>query len=227
MKSESALIDVVTNHAYTANLKEAGNGKYIACSVSNARRLGMAGPTAVVGLTINDMQYAKSEWGARHAALMAEMDFRACDEKICVSSRQPFIDADGLISLEEVTKAPVLGKHRNVIGIVSFQQDLTATCSIEELYGLYRSFFGAYRSIRHMLIYLGVEQCFAKQPSETQFRVFLGKVERLSSKQIAKRMGISPRTVDCHLRALGNRTQDGDLLRVSALAKPRFARNDA
>jgi hypothetical protein len=219
MKSNSELISAVETHPYPANLKEADSGRYVVCNASNARQLGMPDPESVVGLTIHDMRYARSGWGAPHAEAMAALDFRARDKKMSVSSRQAILDADGEARLEEVTKSPIMGHRRNVLGILSFQRDLTSSLALQDVYKLYRGFYKKPEAIRRMLAYLGIEGSFAVPPTEAPFKVLLGKIERLPSKEIARLLGISDRTVACHIEGLSNKTADGDLRRVLALAR--------
>jgi len=224
MKSENELISIIENYPHPASFKEADTGKYIAANICLAREAGIHKPQDLIGLTVHDLEFAQSNWGARQASTIAELDFRACEKKIFTSDRFIFFETgSGEVQFDEVTKLPVLGHTKNILGVVTYQRNLTSTFSPSEVYELYRHFYDASEAIKRVLIYLGIEKCFTIQPTEAPFRVFLAKAERYSNKQIAKSLGISYRTVDCQIEALSNRIADGDLRRVLSLIKRRDA----
>jgi len=79
-------------------------------------------------------------------------------------------------------------------------------------------------AIKRILAYLNVEQYFIRPPTEAPLRVFLAKAQRCyTDKEIARRLGISHRSVEWQTQALSNRIVDGNLDRVLSLVKRRVA----
>lgn len=214
MLSDSTLIDLVRRLPISACYKEADTGRYIVNNLANSQVFGIESPDKVVGLTIRDLPFNQQSWGKRFGDVICRMDFAAQESKQPTHCRQRFLDGDGNARLEAILKIPVLGMRRNVIGIVTIGQDCTREYTPTQLYQLYRYFYAAPDAVRRVLLRLNLNTLFVSPPSDIQFRVLLYRAERYSTKEIARFLGLSPRTVDCHLRALRNKIFEGDLLDV-------------
>jgi len=223
MQANSELTSTIEHYPYPAYLKEADTGKFIVSNVNAAQRWGLHDPNGFIGLTLHDMPYAKTPWGARHASMISELDVRVRHTKNPVLSRHPFLDANGDAQWVEIIKSPALGMRQALLGIATYRRDLTDTLSYAQVFDLYREFYGAPQAIRRTLAYLGIEQCFAVQPTEAPFRILLHKADRYSHKQVARMLGISHRTVDFQIDVLRNQVVDGDLARVLSLIRRRSA----
>ncbi|PQV52648.1 sigma-70 region 4 domain-containing protein [Paraburkholderia sp. BL21I4N1] len=219
MKSDSAIISFIENFPVSASLKEADTGKYIINNRYNSRQFGVENPAELVGLTINDLKFCQPEWGAQYAAAIQKLDFRAREKKTHVLGRHQFLDDSGEAQLEEMVKFPVLGSRKNILGIVTYRNDITPTLPPNSLYQLYLNFYDVTSAIKRVLACLEIVQYFATLPTDAQFRVFLLKTERLANKEIAKFLGTSDRTVETHLDALRNKVVDGNLPHVLSLVK--------
>jgi len=219
MGSDSTLINVIENFPVPASFKEADTGKYIVNNFANSRQFGIQNPKDLIGLTIHDVKFCQVGWGTHYANMIAALDFHAREKKAAVLGKHQFIDDNGEVQYEEMTKFPVLGSQQNILGIVTYRYDRTEMLSHSKLYQLYRDFYTAHESIKRVLACLNIEASFFILPTETQFRVFLAKAERYPNKHIAKFLGMSPRTVECHLDALRNKVVEGDLRRVLSLVK--------
>ncbi|TKC85992.1 LuxR family transcriptional regulator [Trinickia terrae] len=219
MMSDSAIISFIENFPVSASLKEADTGKYIVNNPYNSMQFGVQNPKDLAGLTIKDLKFRQPEWGAQYATMIEKLDFRAREMKSHVLGRHQFLDDNGAAQLEEMVKFPVLGSRRNILGIVTYRHDLTPTLPPSNLYKLHRKFYGATNAIKRVLICLEIDRCFAAAPTDAQFRVLLLKIERFTNKEIAKFIGISDRTVECHLDALRHKVIDGNLPRVLSLVK--------
>jgi hypothetical protein len=219
MKSDSAIISCIENFPVSASLKEADTGKYIVNNSYNSRQFGVPYPMDLVGLRIEDLKFCQPAWGKCYANTIEMLDFRAREMKSHVLGRHQFLDHSGEAQLEEMVKFPVLGFRRNVLGIVTYRHDITSTLPPSGLYGLYRNFYDITNSIKRVLDCLQVHQYFVVLPTDAQFRVFLLKTERFTNKEVAKFLGTSDRTVECHLDALRNKVVESNLPRVLSLVK--------
>jgi len=224
MKSESGLISFIQNYPHPASFKEADTGKYIIVNHCLAQETGLSNTEDLIGLTVHDLQFAKSGEGLQQAKRIAELDYLASEKKSLASDRFAFFESgNGEVQFDEVTKVPVLGHGGNILGVVTYQSNLTPTLPLNQVYDLYRRFYDASEAIARMLNYLGIEQYFSIHPTEAPLRIFLAKAERYSNKQIGRLLGISHRTVDYQFDALRNRVIDGDLRHVLTAIKRRDA----
>lgn len=211
MKSDSTIISFIQSFPVSASFKEADTGRYIANNLHNSRQFGIEDPAELIGLTINDVRFCQPKWGAQYAAIIERLDFRARESKSHVIGRHQFIDDSGEVQIEEMIKFPVLGSKKNILGIVTYRNDITSTLAPYQLYRLYRDFYDAKNAIAKLMASIEVAQFFLVPPTDAQIRTFLLKIERFSNKEIAKSLDISVRTVECHLDALRNKVADGNL----------------
>ena len=219
MKSHSQLIGIIEKFPHPATFKAADTGKYIFSNVANSKHFGVLNPEEMVGLTVHDLNFAQPAWGTRFAHKIAEIDFRVRDEKTVVSDKRSILVNGGELRHEEMIKFPALGTSEHVLGIVTYSQDLTPALSYTELYRQYLCFYNKMDAIKRVLVHLEVGESFQLLPTEAQFRVFLEKAQGCATKEIARRLGLSPRTVESHVTALRNKLVDGDLRRVLSLIK--------
>lgn len=217
MKSDSKLLSLIENFPVPASLKESDTGKYVFSNCHNLRQFGVGHWRDVVGLRIDDLKFHQPEWGRHYARSVEMLDVAARETKVHATGRHRFIDNSGDVQLDEMTKFPIVGFNGNVIGIVTYRRDVTRTISPIYIYRLYRNFYQIADAIKRALIFFGVESSFISPPTEAQICTFLLKVERYSNKEVARFMGISDRTVECHCVALRNKIVDGDLARAAFL----------
>ncbi|WP_158899276.1 LuxR C-terminal-related transcriptional regulator [Burkholderia sp. L27(2015)] len=224
MKFYSELIKLIETCPCPASFKEADTGKYIVNNACNARQFGVLNPKDLNGLTINDLKFAQPTWGAQYASTIEKLDFLASDEKRFVTDRHLFLDDSGEVRYEKLTKAPVLGLRKKILGIVTYRHDLTHTVPLADLCALYEQFYEKPEVITRLLQYFKIDTNFITQPSEGQFNVLLQKARGYSTKEIAKRLDLAPRTVDSHMAALRGKTVDGGLSSALLSIKAQSAR---
>jgi Bacterial regulatory proteins, luxR family/PAS fold len=223
MKSHSELISLIEKFPQPTTFKAADTGKYIFSNVANSKNYGVLFPEELVGLTVHDLNFAQPAWRTRFAQKITELDLRVREEKTLVTGKRSMLLNSGAILYEELVKFPVLDASKRVLGIVSYTQDLTVALSGTELYRQYLCVYNKLDAIQRVLVHLKVDASFTLLPTEAQFRVFLEKAQGYENKEIAKRLGFSPRTVETHLAALRNKVVGDDLRRALSLAKRRTA----
>lgn len=216
MKSDSAIISFIKSFPVSASFKEADTGRYIVNNLHNSRQFGIENPADLVGLTINDVRFCQPKWGEQYAAIIEKLDFRARESKSHVIGRHRFIDDCGEVQIEEMVKFPVLGARKNILGIVTYRNDITSTLAPYRLYRLYREFYDTAGAIAKVMKIMKVDQFFLLAPTDAQIRTLLLKMDRFSNKEIAKFLGVSVRTAECHLDALRNKVVDGNLNQIFA-----------
>jgi len=224
MKSHIALIELVETCPNPASFKEADTGKYIVNNAANARQFGILDPNDLIGLTVHDLKFSQPVWGIQYANAIEKLDFLASDEKRFVTDRHLFLDDSGDVQYEKLTKFPVLGLRKNVLGIVTYRHDLTHTIPLADLCALYEQFYEKAETITRLLQHFKIDTNFITQPSEGQFNVLLQKAHGYSTKEIAKRLDLAPRTVDSHMAALRTKAVDGGLSSALLSIKAQSAR---
>ena len=221
MHSHREFINLMENlpQTVTVTVKTADTGKYIFSNTALQERFGDLFPRDLVGLTVRDLNYAFPAWGGEHSIRTEAFDLRVREHKASVTDKRAMRLNNGAIVYEEMTKFPVLGIGNDVLGIVTYGQDLTQTLSCAELYRQYQCFYNKQEAIRRVLTHIDADASFTLQPTEAQFEVFLEKVQGRTSKEIAQRLELSHRTVESHLAALRDKVVGGDLRRVVSLIK--------
>ena len=217
MNSDSNLISLIENFPVSASIKESDTGKYVINNCHNLRQFGVGHWRDIAGLRIEDIKFHQPEWGAHYARSVEMLDISTRETKTHAIGRHRFIDNYGDVQMEEMTKFPIIGIAGNVIGIATYRHDITRTLPPIGIYRLYRNFYQIADAIKRALIFFGVESSFISPPTEAQICTFLLKVERYSNKEVARFMGVSDRTVECHCVALRNKIVDGDLARAAFL----------
>lgn len=211
MKSDSNLISLIENFPVSASLKESDTGRFIINNDHNLRQFGIENWRDITGLRIQDISFPQSEWGRQYARSVEMLDIAVRETKSPTIRRSRFIDKSGGVQMEEVTKLPIFGFHGRVLGIVSYRYDVTRSLPPISIYQLHRHFYPVVEAIKRSLVFFGVETHFLFLPTEAQICTFLLRSERYSNKEVARFMGISDRTVECHCTALRNKIVDGDL----------------
>jgi hypothetical protein len=223
-QSNDALISIVENSPYLANIKKAGTGTYLANNTIFASQLSATSSQNMAGMTVHDLRLFVQPDGVPHADWITQFDTQVCKQKSAVVKIYPCLLNNGDARYLEATKLPILGSQQKILLIATFAQDLTFTLNPSEVYELYRHFYDARAAIKRALAHLGIEKCFVILPTEAPFRIFLAKAERYSNKQIAQRLGLSHRTVDYQVTALNHLIADGNVHRaISLIKQPRRA----
>jgi DNA-binding NarL/FixJ family response regulator len=110
-----------------------------------------------------------------------------------------------------VIKFPSRGSCGKVIGIFTFNQELTQCLSHQALYSHYKKICGKTVAIRKLLQHLEVEPLFFTPPTETELLVLLERVAGYTDKEIARTFGVSFRTINTQIAHLRAKLQ-GDVL---------------
>jgi DNA-binding CsgD family transcriptional regulator len=196
MKSESQLFDLIKVLPNPLNFKEPKSGKYVCANDLSARQVGLESAQQMVGLTVHDLDFSQSEWGNALAEKIAKMDYLVREKKAPVGDTATFLNHEILIH-ETVTKFPILGHRGNVLGIVTFNQELTQCLCHRSLYRLYKKICGK-QAIEKLLHHLEVACWFFTLPTEMELLVLLERAAGNVDKEIAKAYDVSTRTIETH-----------------------------
>ena len=219
MLSDSALISLIENFPVSASLKAADSGKFIVNNVHNSRQFGIENPADMAGLTIRDVSFRRPDWGLLFSTSVEQLDLRVRETKCHAVGKNEFFDDNGEVQLEILTKIPVLGSRGNVLAIATYREDITRTLAPIKIYLMYRKFYGVPEAVRRVVAFLDIQRYFTAMPTDAQLQVFFLKWEGWTNKQIARRLGISDRTVESHCCALQRKIAHGNIFQVISLMK--------
>ncbi|WP_158903680.1 LuxR C-terminal-related transcriptional regulator [Burkholderia sp. L27(2015)] len=210
MTTESQLFDLIQKLPNPLNLKEPKSGKYVFANDPSAKQIGLESAEQMVGLTVRDLDFSQSESGNTLAEKIARMDSLVQQKKERVRDTATFFNR-GVLVHETVIKFPARGSRGNVIGIYTFNQELTESLSHQTLYTQYKKICGKNVAIKKLLQHLEVEPFFFTPPSEMELMVLLERVAGRSDKEIARTFDVSFRTINTHIARLRTKLQ-GDVL---------------
>jgi hypothetical protein len=210
---ETRLLDFGLSLPHPVNFKEPDTGRYIFSNTQSANQVGVASPEQMLGLTVRDLNFSRSEtdWGRALAAKIERMDRMAEQDTVKVEDTALFLKPNGRLIFESVTKIPILGGQNRVIGIATINQDLTYRLTHRLLYEQYTHLCGKKQAPRMLLQHLGLETWFCAFPTYTELKILLDRAIGYSDKVIAHRHKVSTRTVETHLINLRSKLR-GDTL---------------
>jgi len=199
MMSDDQLFDFINLLSSPATLKERQSGKYIYANSPAYSGLGMSSLDQVIGATVHDLSFSKSNEGSAWAKEIERNDWLAWQEKRAVRAVNSFLNEQGLLIYQSSTKCPLLGHRGNVVAIVSFGQILTQQLSRRALYVRYKSLCGRERAINKLLRHLQMESWFAESPTEMELLVLIERSTGKSNAEIAELHKVTVRTVEAQV----------------------------
>lgn len=200
MQAKSKLFDFSSALPNPVNFKDPKSGKYLFSNELSATLVGLASPEQMVGLTVRDLNFSRSQspWGNALAKKIAHMDSLVQERKVAVNDTAAFLKPDGFLIVETVTKLPILGNQGKILGIATVNQELTQRLSHRLLYELYKSICGKQVATQKFLHHLGIASWFFSMPTEKELSVLVERAGGKVDKEIAKAHGVSTRTVETH-----------------------------
>lgn len=198
MVPESQLFDFMQTSSNPASVKTPKSGKYTFSNVSNAAIMGFKAPDAVVGLTVDDLNFSKSQRGSAWAEKIKKMDSLAEEKKCVVEDTHEYLNENGILVYKTTTKLPLIGVRGNVFGIVTFSRELTQRLSRRLLYLLYKKMYGKKIAVERTLRHLEIETWFFTLPTEMELLVLIERTAGKVDKEIAKAYDVSARTIETH-----------------------------
>jgi len=196
--SESLLCDYMNASSQPASIKSPESEKYIFSNAANTDLMGFASTDQLIGLTVHDLNFSRSQQGNAWAEKIRRMDCLARKKKCAVEDTDKYLNENGILSYKTTTKLPLIGMRGNVFGIVTFSQDLTHRLSHRLLYEQYKHICGKKIAIQRTLRHLEVECFFYTPPTETELLVLIQRAAGNVDKDIARVHGVSIRTIETH-----------------------------
>lgn len=211
MMSDSEIFDLVDFLPY-ASFKDATTGKYIWVNDGLATRCRLQSPAQMVGLTVGDLGFAQTQCGKAVEEQTRRMDGLVRAKKRGVKLTHAGMRfADGNLIYQTISKLPVVGE-RNLLGIITFGEDLTSTLPHLALYFMYKHLCGSKdMAIKKLLRHLEIDVWFFTLPTEAEVLVLLERGNGRSIKEIAIERNVSTRTVHAQINGIRGRLK-GDVL---------------
>ena len=209
--SESLLCDYMNASSQPASIKSPESEKYIFSNAANTDLMGFASTDQLIGLTVHDLNFSRSQQGNAWAEKIRRMDCLARKKKCAVEDTDKYLNENGILSYKTTTKLPLIGICGNVLGIVTFSEDLTHRLSHRLLYEQYKHICGKKIAIQKTLRHLEIESYFHVPPTEAELLNLIQRAAGKIDKDIARAHGVSKRTIDTHFANLRAKLK-GDVL---------------
>jgi len=203
-KLETQLLDLSLSLPDPVHFKTTDTGQYIFSNSQCAQLLGVATPTDMLGLTVQDLDFARSQstLAQAWAANIEQLDKRVRTDRVRVTDAGTFFKPNGLLILNGVTKIPIKSANGNVIAIATIGQDLTYKLSNALLFERYVLMCGKKLAPAKLLQHLGLASWFCVAPTYTEMKMLLDRAAGDPDKTIAQRHRVSVRTVETHMANL-------------------------
>jgi DNA-binding CsgD family transcriptional regulator len=195
---ESQLFDYMKTTSQAASIKSSESGKYIFSNAANTRLMGFVSPDLLIGLTVRDLNFSRSQQGNTWAEKIQGMDYLSLEKKCAVEDTHEYLNENGILVYKTTTKLPLIGIRGKVFGIVTFSQELTHRLSHRLLYGLYKNIHGKKIAARKFLHHLEIESWFYLPPTEAELLALIERATGKADKDIAQAHGVSIRTIETH-----------------------------
>jgi len=214
MLQESLLFDYMERTSRAASIKSPESGKYIFSNAANASLIGLASPNLLIGLTVRDLNFSRSQHGNEWAKKIEEMDYLSQEKKCVVEDTHVYLNENGVLAYKTTTKLPLIGIRGNVSGIVTFSRELTHRLSHRLLYEQYKNIYGKKIAIKKFLHHLEIESWFYDTPTEAELLALIERAAGKVDKEIARAHGVSTRTIETHFCNLRAKLQGETLLDI-------------
>ncbi len=221
MISESQWFECVEASSDGASIKIPQTGKYTFSNAANAALFGLSTPRQVIGLTVDELHFSKTQHGDAWAKKIKQMDYLAQEKRCSVKDTHAYINQNGVLVYKTTTKLPLVGLRGTVLGIVTLSHDLTHHLSHRLLYFTYKEMCGKKVAIAKTLRHLDIDDDFFMPPTEMELLTLLEHAAGKSNKAVANSLGISVRTIETHMAHLRIKLNDRGLSDViSRLRNP-------
>ena len=212
MKTNSDLIsinlveDLIYTYEGSAHLKDLNTGKYLIGNLANAKKVGLSKPEDVYGLTVRDLdQHMSKNWGNLATEIEQFDNQIKFSQKFIIDKNRVFLTPSGEIFVHHMKKYPIITSQNKVCSVLTLNQNITKEIGIVQLWFMYRN-LNRYKTkkltILNFLTYLKVDKFFYEIPTEAELIVMLTKQMKVTVKEIALHLHLSPKTIETHLAIL-------------------------
>ena len=208
--SAQLIENILHNINLPANLKDAKSGKYLDTNHAYLHLFGMTSPTEMIGKTIWDLNAFMHSLCLDHVLQMAEFEREVYQTgKAAKQKNLVWLNAHGMVWVHNTSKIPVNNTPNQISAILSLNEDLTKTLSLEELYNHYCIFYPESKPrVSKFLEHIGVLNHFATLPTHAEVIVLIAKKMLVHNKLVAQKLNIQLGTVESHINRLGQKTKN-------------------
>lgn len=214
---EDVLITYVDSFPAPAHIKDVRTKCYAYSNQANLVLYGLQDPKELIGLNIYDVdRFMKRCWGDRFADYIDRLDQQVSHEaKTIVTSPRILLDSAGLLRMQSFAKVPVLDKQNNVASILTTTFDCTDTLNKFDAFRYYHAMYKKKQDAnRFFMLHVKILPFFAQGLSTKEIECLLHMVESSAHKFVARRMNVSPKTVEAHSYSITSKMIRGNIMDV-------------
>lgn len=198
--------DLILTYEGSAHLKDLNSGEYLFGNMANARKVGLATPEEVNGLTVWDLdQHMSKNWGNLATEIERFDDQIKHSQKLVIDKNRVFITPFGDIFVHHMKKYPIITAQKKVCSVLTLNQNITNNIGLMQLWVMYKNLYKSQNksnAINGFLSYLKIDNLFYEMPTEAELVVLINKQVKSSVKDIASHLYLSPRTIETHISRL-------------------------
>jgi hypothetical protein len=196
MTLESLHENFIEKLHFPATIKDAKTGRYITCNEAVAALAGLT-PDEYCGQTAYEIQDMLRPGHRSVTDRALTMDHRIImNISSCVQYKHMWFTSEKSIFIEKVTKIPIIGRDKKVVGILAYGYDITRNAQLSYLFSLYEEYHSSKEAIRYFLHYLQLSHLFIIPPTRRELMVLLSMKKTAAAKYVGKALNISPKTVE-------------------------------
>lgn len=201
--SDKLIEQLICHSHHPAHFKDERD-KYIFSNAANDALFTTKNLQSIIGGTIWDLNaYMKPYWGNMASDISALESEVKLNQQVYFNRQKSFLNTQGLLVVQTVTKYPIVGINNKTIGVLSSGEIITNQLNLFELFNQYLQLYSDnYQARLYFLIHLGIDKKFYEFPTTQEIKVLIAKKIYHQTKLIANYLNIEIKTAESHLYKL-------------------------
>lgn len=205
----SLVEDLIFTYEGSAHLKDLKSGKYLLGNKANAKKVGLAKPEDVYGLTVWDLdQHMSTNWGNLAKEIETFDNQIQHNHKLIIGKNRVFLTPAGELFVHHMKKYPIITAQNKVCSVLTLNQNITKDISLIQLWTMYKNIYNTRKNLNPIddfLTYLRINPFFYEMPTEAELIILITKHTKRTVKEIANHLNLSPRTIETHIARLNSK----------------------
>lgn len=200
------------------HIKDAKSGEYILSNGLNAEIYGLSDGHQLIGKTVNEIHSLMgSIWEKTYPCDVSNLDLKAINEEQYVQDNQRVLITHNYhIRIQDMIKIPIHGRNGKIVAILTYSICRNNQYSMEHIYHIHLKNLNKKQSIISMLRYMGIVDYFLNPPTHKELILFITMRQTSNYKLLAKKLGLSIKTIETHICNLRYKVKCNDLYGVLA-----------
>lgn len=202
---DAVLYNIIKSLPGRAHVKLATDLSYHITNEATLKLLGMNNAQQLIGKNDYDIgRHMGSHWPAKLAQELQDLDNEIINNNKPIIGKEetPYLDAEGNLVIHSLTKIPIYNLSNQPYGVLTLAADITNIKDVMFVRQSYNNLFKKPKQAHyHFIKHIGLDKIHADQDDLITIReleCLILFTKGMATKEIARRMNISPRTVETH-----------------------------